>query len=155
MQPDKFTIKSQEALQAAQRLADERRNPQTTPEHLLAVLLEQEGGVVAPVLSKLGVAPAAVRERLTPALDALPTLSGGSSHLARDRRVPRPEGSDRPVEARVVLHSRRRGGRMSDERDEGTVVELLLREPEIVAWLDDHRPPPDEPHDDDEPLHAA
>src|SRR5205807_14588 len=79
MQQDRFTIKSQEALQAAQRLADERRNPQTTPEHLLAVLLEQEGGVVAPVLSKLGVAPAAVRERLTPALDGLPTLSGGSS----------------------------------------------------------------------------
>ena len=79
MQQDKFTIKSQEALQAAQRLADERRNPQTTPEHLLAVLLEQEGGVVAPVLRKLGVAPAAVRETLTPALDALPTLSGGAA----------------------------------------------------------------------------
>jgi ATP-dependent Clp protease ATP-binding subunit ClpB len=79
MQQDRFTIKSQEALQAAQRLADERRNPQTTPEHLLAVLLEQDGGVVAPVLRKLGVAPAAVRETLTPALDALPTLSGGAA----------------------------------------------------------------------------
>ena len=55
MQPDRFTIKSQEALQAAQALADQRRNPQTTPEHLLAVLLEQDGGVVAPVLRKLGV----------------------------------------------------------------------------------------------------
>src|SRR5581483_4923221 len=76
MQPDRFTIKSQEALQAAQRLADDRRNPQTTPEHLLAVLLEQEGGVVVPVLRKLGVEPAAVRQALTPALDALPTLSG-------------------------------------------------------------------------------
>ena len=62
MQPDRFTIKSQEALQAAQRLADERHNPQTTPEHLLAVLLEQEGGVVAPVLRKLGAEPAAVRQ---------------------------------------------------------------------------------------------
>ena len=62
MQPDRFTIKSQEALQAAQRLADERRNPQTTPEHLLAVLLEQDGGVVAPVLRKLGAEPAAVRQ---------------------------------------------------------------------------------------------
>src|SRR5512142_1682754 len=79
MQQDKFTIKSQEAIQAAQRLADERRNPQTTPEHLLAVLLEQEGGVVAPVLRKLGVPPAAVRETLTPALDALPKLSGGAA----------------------------------------------------------------------------
>ena len=47
MQPDKFTIKSQEAIQAAQRLAHERGNPEITPEHLLAVLLEQEGGIVA------------------------------------------------------------------------------------------------------------
>src|SRR6202035_67926 len=79
MQPDRFTIKSQEALQAAQRLADERRNPQTTPEHLLAVLLEQDGGVVAPVLRKLGADPAVVRQALGPALDALPTLTSGGA----------------------------------------------------------------------------
>ena len=47
MQPDKFTIKSQEAIQAAQRLAHERGNPEITPEHLLSVLLEQEGGIVS------------------------------------------------------------------------------------------------------------
>src|SRR5437763_4138666 len=76
MQPDRFTIKSQEALQAAQRLADERRNPQTTPEHLLAVLLEQEEGLVVPILRKLGVEPAAVRQLVGQALDALPHLSG-------------------------------------------------------------------------------
>jgi ATP-dependent Clp protease ATP-binding subunit ClpB len=76
MQPDRFTIKSQEALQAAQRLADERRNPQTTPEHVLAVLLEQDGGIVVPVLRKLGVDPVAVRQTLGPVLDQLPTLSG-------------------------------------------------------------------------------
>ena len=78
MQPDRFTIKSQEALAAAQRLADERRNPQTTPEHMLAVLLEQEGGVVVPVLRKLGVEPAAVRTALAPALDKLPKVTGGA-----------------------------------------------------------------------------
>jgi ATP-dependent Clp protease ATP-binding subunit ClpB len=92
MQPDRFTIKSQEALQAAQRLADQRRNPQTTPEHLLAVLLEQEGGVVAPVLRKLGADPAAVRQTLAARLDALPKLTtsggreepaGGSSELVQ------------------------------------------------------------------------
>src|SRR5205807_6622375 len=91
MQPDRFTIKSQEAIQAAQRLADERRNPQTTPEHLLAALLEQEGGVVVGVLGKLGVDPATVRQTLGPALDALPTVSGtqagepagGSSELVQ------------------------------------------------------------------------
>ncbi|MGH2859417.1 MAG: ATP-dependent chaperone ClpB [Solirubrobacteraceae bacterium] len=81
MQPDRFTIKSQEALQAAQRLADERHNPQTTPEHLLAVLLEQEGGVVAPVLRKLGADPAIVRQALAPRLESLPrvTTAGGST----------------------------------------------------------------------------
>jgi ATP-dependent Clp protease ATP-binding subunit ClpB len=88
MHPDRFTIKSQEALQAAQQLAEARHNPQTTPEHLLAVLLEQNDGIVAPVLRKLGVDPAAVRVHLTPALDDLPKLAtdnpeptGGSSDL--------------------------------------------------------------------------
>src|SRR5436305_595229 len=82
MQPDRFTIKSQEAIQAAQRLADERRNPQTTPEHLLAVLLEQSEGIVVPVLRKLGVDPALVRQTLGPALDALPKLSGANPEPA-------------------------------------------------------------------------
>ncbi len=88
MNADRFTIKSQEALQAAQRLAEERHNPQTRPEHLLAVLLEQDAGVVAPVLRKLGVDPATVRATLAPALDALPRITsaateatGGSGEL--------------------------------------------------------------------------
>ena len=76
MTPDRFTIKTQEAIRAAIDLADARRNPQATPEHLLVVLLEQDGGIVAPVLRKLGVAPEAVRAEVSPALDALPTLSG-------------------------------------------------------------------------------
>jgi ATP-dependent Clp protease ATP-binding subunit ClpB len=91
MQPDRFTIKAQEALQAAQRLADERHNPQTTPEHLLAVLLEQDGGLAVPILRKLGVEPGVVRQSVGQALDALPTLSGtpaeqpagGSSELVQ------------------------------------------------------------------------
>ena len=84
MQPDRFTIKSQEALQAAQQLADQRRNPQTMPEHLLAVLLEQDGGIVVPVLRKLGVEPAAVRSHANAALQALPALStpGGAEEPA-------------------------------------------------------------------------
>src|SRR3954454_24334889 len=76
MNPEKFTIKSQEAVQAAQRLAEERRNPQVTPEHLLAVLLEQEGGVVQPVLAKLGADAAGLRIQLNSALDSVPTVSG-------------------------------------------------------------------------------
>jgi hypothetical protein len=43
---------------------------------------------------------------------------------------------------------------MSDERD-SNVVELLLREPEIVAWLDDYRPEPGEVDGEDDPPQAA
>ena len=78
MQLDRFTIKSQEAIQAALRLAEERRNPQATPEHLLAVLLEQQDGIVAPVLRKVGADPGAIRSATSVALDALPTMSGPS-----------------------------------------------------------------------------
>jgi ATP-dependent Clp protease ATP-binding subunit ClpB len=100
MQPDRFTIKSQEALQAAQQLADQRHNPQTTPEHLLAVLLELDGGVVAPVLRKLGVEPAAVRQSIGVALEKLPRLStagepaGGSGELTQILRSAESEMRD-------------------------------------------------------------
>ncbi|MFN8205577.1 MAG: Clp protease N-terminal domain-containing protein, partial [Solirubrobacteraceae bacterium] len=77
MNPDRFTIKSQEAIRAAGQLADGRRNPQVTPEHLLAVLLEQEGGIVVPVLRKLGVAPEPLRREVNAALDGLPTTTAG------------------------------------------------------------------------------
>jgi ATP-dependent Clp protease ATP-binding subunit ClpB len=78
MQLDRFTIKSQEAIQAALRLAEERSNPQATPEHLLAVLLEQQDGIVVPVLRKVGADPTAIRSATSAALEAQPTMSGPS-----------------------------------------------------------------------------
>jgi len=79
MNPDRFTIRAQEALQAAAQLAESRRTPQVTPQHLLGVLLEQEGGIALPLLAKLGVAPAPLRAALNAALDGAPTLSGPST----------------------------------------------------------------------------
>jgi ATP-dependent Clp protease ATP-binding subunit ClpB len=83
MQPDKFTIKSQEAIQAAQSLANGRRNPEITPEHLLAVLLEQEGGIVVPILRKAAAAPEDVRVLVNAALDKLPQVSGAAASEAQ------------------------------------------------------------------------
>ena len=77
MNAQRFTTKSQEALQAAERLAEQRRNPQYTPEHLLAVLLGQEGSVVGAVMRKLGIEPGLVRSELNAALDGLPTMGEG------------------------------------------------------------------------------
>jgi ATP-dependent Clp protease ATP-binding subunit ClpB len=76
MQPDRFTIKSQEAVAAAQRLASEGRNPEVAPAHLLVALIEQEDGLVAPVLRKLGADVAAIAARAREGAAELPKLSG-------------------------------------------------------------------------------
>jgi ATP-dependent Clp protease ATP-binding subunit ClpB len=75
MQLDRFTIKSQEALQAALALAPKRRHSQVTPTHLLAALLDQEGGLVGPVVGKIGVSADALRADVDAALNELPTLA--------------------------------------------------------------------------------
>ena len=77
MNADRFTVKSQEALQAALSLAARNRNPQALPEHLLSALLEQEGGIVTPVLRNAGVDDVAVRQANNGAIEALPTLAEG------------------------------------------------------------------------------
>ncbi len=77
MQADRFTVKSQEAVQAAQQLAAARRNPETAPAHLLVALLVQEDGLVVPILQKLGADPAAIGAHAHEAVDALPTLGEG------------------------------------------------------------------------------
>jgi ATP-dependent Clp protease ATP-binding subunit ClpB len=71
MDPDSLTEKAQEAIVAAQRLAEERRHTQVEPEHLLLALVGQEGGVVPAVLDTLGVAPSSVTRPVTTAVDRL------------------------------------------------------------------------------------
>jgi ATP-dependent Clp protease ATP-binding subunit ClpB len=105
MQADRFTIKSQEALQAAQRLAEGRGNPQLTPEHLLAVLLEQDAGVVVPVLEKLGAQLGSLRSQVNAALDELPTVSGESSE---------PAGSSNEL-VQVLRGAEKAMGKLKDE----------------------------------------
>jgi ATP-dependent Clp protease ATP-binding subunit ClpB len=75
MQPDRFTVKSQEAVAAAQALAAERKNSEVAPAHLLVALLRQEDGLVVPILQKLGADPSAIASRAVAAVEALPKLS--------------------------------------------------------------------------------
>ena len=76
MQPDRFTIKAQEAVAAASRIASESRNTEIAPAHLLLALLEQDDGLVVPVLQKLGADVDAIIARTRGAIDELPALSG-------------------------------------------------------------------------------
>ncbi|KAF0242147.1 MAG: ATP-dependent chaperone [Planctomycetota bacterium] len=85
MRLDKLTTKSQEALQAAQSLAEEKGHPELTPEHVGLALLEQEGGIVAPILNKMGIPPPRVKEAMERELGKLPQVSGGASVGAGSR----------------------------------------------------------------------
>jgi len=79
MQFDKFTVKSQEAVQAAQSLAASRSHQELQPEHLMQVLLEQTDGVVVPALRKMGIDPALLRQEMENLLNQLPQVSGSGA----------------------------------------------------------------------------
>ncbi len=68
MNLNKLTEKAQEAIAAAQRLAESHRNTQVEPEHLLAALVAQDGGVVPAVLEKLGASTSEITRRMETAM---------------------------------------------------------------------------------------
>src|SRR5919205_317492 len=76
MHSDRLTNKSQQAFAAALSIARARRNPQVTPSHILVALLEQEGGIVVPVLQRANADPEGIRRRANEALDKLPKVTG-------------------------------------------------------------------------------
>ena len=82
MRLDKFTVKAQEALQAAQSKADQHNHQAIEPEHLLSALLEQREGVVGPVLAKLGARPDSIQRELEAALGKLPAVKGGTGQAS-------------------------------------------------------------------------
>ena len=78
MNLQKYTEKAQEAIVAAQRMADERNNPQIEPEHVLLALVGQKEGIVPEIIRKMNVDPAAVTTALKAEVEKLPTAYGGS-----------------------------------------------------------------------------
>ena len=79
MRFDKLTIKSQEAVNEAVHLAEERGAPQVEPIHLLSSLLTQPEGVVQAILRKMGVSLDGLIQETDRALDKLPQVSGGGA----------------------------------------------------------------------------
>jgi ATP-dependent Clp protease ATP-binding subunit ClpB len=90
MNPNKLTIKSQEALQNAQQIASSYGNQVLEPEHLVAALIQDSGGTVVPLLRKIGANVDFTKLKLNELLDRLPKVSGAglgnqsiSQNLAR------------------------------------------------------------------------
>jgi ATP-dependent Clp protease ATP-binding subunit ClpB len=78
MRIDRLTTKSREAIQEAQGLAARRGHPEILPEHVVAALLGQDGGVARPMLKKAGADLDALERAIGDHLDKLPKLEGGS-----------------------------------------------------------------------------
>ena len=84
MNINKYTIKSQEALQSAIELARKGGNQAIEPQHLLASLLTLGDSLTDFLLSKLGIQRARLEESLQRQLASLPKVSGGEPYLSGD-----------------------------------------------------------------------
>ncbi len=75
---DKLTIKAQEAVAAAQEMAAELGHSRIDPLHLLAALLKEEGGIVGPIMQRIGVNRGQLDQIVQSELGHFPKVSGGS-----------------------------------------------------------------------------
>ena len=107
MNMQKLTQKSIEAVGAAQSLAAERGNPQIEQEHLLAALLQQEGGLIAELLRKMGIDPAMMLSSAMQLIGKLPGVSGGGRESGK---IYVSSDTDR-----ALAEAERTAGRMKDE----------------------------------------
>jgi ATP-dependent Clp protease ATP-binding subunit ClpB len=76
VQLDKFTLKSQEALQEAKGVAEHHHHQQIDVEHLLLALISQKEGTVIPILQKLGANVDLIVSQLNDELNRLPKVTG-------------------------------------------------------------------------------
>ncbi len=79
MHPERFTTKAQAALQSAQRIAQKHSQQEIDGEHLLTALIEQEDGLIQPLLQKLGVPVSRLSEDLEQALQRRVKVQGTTS----------------------------------------------------------------------------
>jgi len=89
MNPERWTVKTGEVVQAAERAAREAGHPQVTNLHLLAAMLDQKEGITPALLGKLGVAPAGLASAVRRELDRSPRVQGSAARLAAAPEVPR------------------------------------------------------------------
>jgi ATP-dependent Clp protease ATP-binding subunit ClpB len=78
---DKFTVKAQEALQRAQTLAQDHGHQQLQPLHILLAMLQEEQGIVKPLLQKIGTNVGQLEGIVDAELKRLPKISGGSGEV--------------------------------------------------------------------------
>ncbi len=78
MNYENFTIKAQEALQESSSIANKNDNAEIAPEHLLLALLEQQDGLVVPVVERVGVNAVELSNKVRELVNSNPKVSGAA-----------------------------------------------------------------------------
>ena len=81
MNYDRMTVKAQEALQAASSIVQEYKHATLDADHLLLAMLRQDGGVIPPLLDRIGVDRHAVEEEVEQLLKAKPKVHGEGAQM--------------------------------------------------------------------------
>lgn len=84
---EKMTRKSQEAMQAAAKLAERKNSPSVEPEHLLLELIQQSEGIAPRLLDKINVAQAPFLTELNAKIDRFPQVTGAGQKLYASPRL--------------------------------------------------------------------
>ena len=112
---DRLTVKAGEALQAAATEARKRGNAEIHGVHLLSALLDQQEGIVVPVLQKLGLAVPLIRQRTEEAIGKLARVEGGSeARLSRDLTRAMDVADEEARAERVRMIGEERDGEQAD-----------------------------------------
>jgi len=104
MNLNKYTQKAQEAVLAAQQMAEEKNHSQIEPIHLLAALLQQSEGVVPQIVNRIGVNRGMLEQRVQKQLDQLPRAVGAAAQVGLSREL-----------SNVVRQAEREASTMKDE----------------------------------------
>mgnify|MGYP003288369162 CR=1 FL=1 len=116
MRLDKFTLKAQEAIQSAIELAERNQHQQVEPEHLLVAMLEQEEGIVRPLIGKLGANVAVILNDTQAAVARFPRVQGGQQYFS-------------PRTTQVFTESQKQADKFQDE--------FISTEPLLLAIVED------------------
>jgi ATP-dependent Clp protease ATP-binding subunit ClpB len=87
IRPERLTVKAAEALQEAAALARSRGNPVVNDAHLFHALLEQEEGIVVPLLQKSGLNVAQLKADTEREIARFPTQSGNGTDPSLSREL--------------------------------------------------------------------
>lgn len=104
MNIDKYTIKAREAVQDATSIAQRNDNSQVENQHILYELVTQEGGVIPPLLERIGISPDEIASEAEDSISRLPRVTGDSAQLTFS-----------PAAAKVLAFAEKEASDLKDE----------------------------------------